>query len=334
MKQKIRILVALCLAAAMMLMTGCGEAVQEFLENENVQQAIEAAKVPAADALQKGIEVIGSYAEAAKQMDWEHIAEIAGLPASEMIDLVQSKALGYFEDAQEYLGADRPEYDGYYEDIIGNRAAMWVTAEDNGYHVEISWPATSDSVEFWSFDCAEDEPGKLSYTAGTHSRMVLDGISGEEILSEEESGTLSFSEGIAVWTRTGEEEPSCMFLIQNSDFPLEGIWEDLTSERAYMEITAANPEEGLYNIVIIWGDSAFESEVWTMTGIWDADSRSLIYNDCTRMTVTAADTTGENFLQNVQYTGGSGRLVFDGINLLWIDSADTTGAECIFSYGA
>ncbi len=338
MKKIIRILVALCLAAAMAFAAGCdaigGEAVQEFLENETVQKAIEAAKAPAQDAVQKGIEAISSYVDAAKGMDWEHIAELAGQPASEMLDLLQSKALGYFEDAQEYLGADRSGYDGYYEDIVGNRAAMWVAGENGSYHVDISWPVTNDSVECWSLNCTESESGTLTYTAGIHSKRILDGISDEEILSEEEAGTLRFAEGIAVWIREGEEEPSCLFLIQSEDHPIEGTWEDLDSERAYMEITANGSEADMYDIVIIWGDSAFESEVWTMTAKWDADSRSLIYDNCARMTVTAADAAGETFTQNVQYTGGTGRLVFDGVNLIWADDADTTGADCVFSFGA
>ena len=43
-----------------------------------VQQAIEAAKAPAQDAVQKGIEAISSYVSAAKDMDWNRIAELTG----------------------------------------------------------------------------------------------------------------------------------------------------------------------------------------------------------------------------------------------------------------
>ena len=338
MKQIIRFFTVLCLAAMMVLTAGCeavsGEAVQEFLGNETVQQVIEAAKAPAADAVQSGIAAISSYVDAAKDIDWNRIAELAGQPTSDILDLLQSKALGYLEDAQDYLGADRSGYGGYYEDILGNRAAMLITTKEDGtIHADITWPAAYDCVELWSFDCTEKESGTLLYSNGTHSMLALNGVSSEETVSTEESGTLRFSEGIAVWTREGDAEPSCLFLIQGSDYPIDGTWEDLSSERAYMEITKSDAADDLYDIIIIWGDSAFESEVWTMTAKWNPDSRSLIYNDCTRMTVTASDASGEQFEQDVHYTGGTGRLMFDGVNLLWIDDTDAAGSECIFSYG-
>lgn len=107
-----------------------------------------------------------------------------------------------------------------------------------------------------------------------------------------------------------------------------GVWADNVAGRATIEIQPAE-EEGRYAILISWGNSAFETYLWSMTAEPTADNE-LYYNDCTHTIVTFAEDGTEENTEEV-YTGGHGQLVLLSTNeIMWTDDIENAAENMLF----
>ena len=109
---------------------------------------------------------------------------------------------------------------------------------------------------------------------------------------------------------------------------LTGSWSDSFSQRAVMDITGG--KNGVYQIHVHWGSTAFESDNWTMTGTFDEAAGVLSYKDCTCSTVTL-DENGNNEKTVVKYKNGSGKFLYKNGELRWQADNDTDVNSCVFS---
>ncbi len=119
----------------------------------------------------------------------------------------------------------------------------------------------------------------------------------------------------------------------NDPVTWEGTRQDLTSKRATMEIVPL--DDGNYHVDIFWGSSAFETEIWSFTGVPGESvfgGGFLEYTDCVRKTV-ATDDAG-NITETVHYTDGAGELFATSpVNtILWFDYVDLAGLDAKFVF--
>lgn len=109
--------------------------------------------------------------------------------------------------------------------------------------------------------------------------------------------------------------------------PLEGQWEDLVSERAWMRIERG--PDGGYAVRVYWGSGIYEGDEWQMTGTFDPGTASLAYSDGSHCTYTYDD--GGNVVDVLtHYEGAAGVIRLDGENHLRFDSGDDSLSECRF----
>lgn len=114
---------------------------------------------------------------------------------------------------------------------------------------------------------------------------------------------------------------------QNPAMNIIGFYADKTSERATMNIAAL--EEDLADVTIMWANSAFETVEWMFTGVVDPDTFTVTYTGCEKRICTY-DEAGNETISSV-YTDGEGTLTFtDDGSVLWADSKENAGADCVF----
>ncbi len=101
-----------------------------------------------------------------------------------------------------------------------------------------------------------------------------------------------------------------------------GTWDDKYSERCHMNITQR--DDGDFDIEISWGNSAFSTTVWKMTGKFVSPTE-LTYADC------ECTDEGENGINEYYYTSGFGTIdIADDGYLYWHDYEEGAGDECFF----
>lgn len=116
---------------------------------------------------------------------------------------------------------------------------------------------------------------------------------------------------------------------QNPVMNLIGIYEDETSQRAWMQIMTDGDKGGV--VEIHWASSAFETTIWTFSGVFDTEDNTLPYENCVK-TDYIYDEDG-NETAEVLYENGTGRLtVNEDWSILWTDDVEDTGAECVFVF--
>ena len=105
----------------------------------------------------------------------------------------------------------------------------------------------------------------------------------------------------------------------------DGCYYDVISERAYAQVTGLGDDT--YAIEIHWSSSAFEDNVWTMTGIMTEDGL-LTYTDCV-LTLVVADEDG-NITETVADLTPEGFFIPLEDCLLWSGAAEESCQECMF----
>ena len=116
---------------------------------------------------------------------------------------------------------------------------------------------------------------------------------------------------------------------QNPAMNLVGYYQDKTSQRAHMFIDCLGMDSA--SVEIRWANSAFETVVWTFTGICDENDLSIEYTDCAQNVEQYAD-DGSVTVINV-YENGTGRLTVDSDwSILWQDDVENAGEGCVFEY--
>ena len=107
---------------------------------------------------------------------------------------------------------------------------------------------------------------------------------------------------------------------------LAGSWQDETSQRASLDITANDDSA---SFLVHWSSSASEFSQWEMTVTLSEDGL-LYYSDCTESAVTTAEDGTEN--TEILSTDGSGYFSLnteDG-KLYWDGAADESCRSCVF----
>lgn len=100
-------------------------------------------------------------------------------------------------------------------------------------------------------------------------------------------------------------------------YALVGDYADKVSQRATMNIKY-NKDKNEFDVVISWGNSAFETMQWDMTARDDGNVNFLSYNNCQCKTITYPDNGKE--VEKVVYKDKSGiLLVNEDMTITWID---------------
>ena len=112
---------------------------------------------------------------------------------------------------------------------------------------------------------------------------------------------------------------------------LGGVYAEDVAHRGSLTLTPLNATAA--KIVIDWPFSANQSGHWEMTGSYDAGTGALIYNDGV-LTEQTYDAQG-NPVDNMVYSGGSGRFAVSGSKLTWTDNNASAGVDpSVFTYAA
>lgn len=104
-------------------------------------------------------------------------------------------------------------------------------------------------------------------------------------------------------------------------------------DRANIFLSAEGDDEA--SAVVTWGSSASENSVWTMSGKFNAESRSFEYSDCTRINyvynedgdVESEDTVYENGKGSMKISSGE-----EGDELVWTDEEENAAEGMVFKY--
>ncbi|MBO2516524.1 MAG: hypothetical protein CW338_04490 [Clostridiales bacterium] len=115
----------------------------------------------------------------------------------------------------------------------------------------------------------------------------------------------------------------------NAVLNIAGPYQDRISERAMMDI-----EPGAGNtacIVISWGNGAYETWIWTMSGVYDAENGLIPYEDG----VLEIHSWDENDSETVTTVYGNGTGVFtvnEDWTITWQDDMENAGQDCVFEF--
>ncbi len=81
---------------------------------------------------------------------------------------------------------------------------------------------------------------------------------------------------------------------------------------------------------VTWGNSAAETEEWTMSGTFDPDTMRVNYSNCLHKTVVFDENGGSQ--EEIKYSQGMGRIQYVNENsLTWFDEQDNVAAAMTFT---
>lgn len=105
-------------------------------------------------------------------------------------------------------------------------------------------------------------------------------------------------------------------------------------DRARIEIMPKG--EDMADITVSWGSSAFEHTEWSMSGVFDTETLSVTYSDCTKKEIVydrESEEAEQTPQETIEYTGGTGAIHFgnDG-TLAWNDDQEQVAAGLVFEY--
>jgi len=106
-----------------------------------------------------------------------------------------------------------------------------------------------------------------------------------------------------------------------------GEWQDSWSQRAGM--TVAREGEG-FSVVIRWADSAFVTNEWRMTGVYEdvEDGRIACNGTCSYYYMEYSD--DGSVTEEAVYENGSAHITYVNGMLYWFDAQEGAGDECMF----
>ena len=109
---------------------------------------------------------------------------------------------------------------------------------------------------------------------------------------------------------------------------LVGAWAEKIAGRGVINITKS-PAQGVYKVEISWGNSAYETYLWSMTARADADG-SLRYEDCCHSIMTFSE-DGQQGKEEMVYDRGRGSFTLNSANeIMWQDEVEGAGANAVF----
>ena len=153
---------------------------------------------------------------------------------------------------------------------------------------------------------------------------------------EDESQT---EEEVTVAEETEPPEETTEATVDAEEYvSLAGEYQDEVSQRASATVIADTESQNL-NITVMWGSSAWESTMWTMTAT--KEGNKLVYSDCKRTEMIYSDDSDTEESDNGEFGGGAEETVVyenesgsfdiseDG-KLLWTGAPDPDCKDCIF----
>ena len=97
---------------------------------------------------------------------------------------------------------------------------------------------------------------------------------------------------------------------------IAGQWQDDSGQHVYLSITGS--PETIYDIAVNHTLSAARFEVWNLSGVWDAKSKQMTYQDASKRRVTK-NVEGDDDSSTI-FTNGKGYFALDGNRLRWHDN--------------
>ena len=145
-------------------------------------------------------------------------------------------------------------------------------------------------------------------------------------------------EQAAVEEETEPEDTSQVAASVDEIVALAGEYQDEVSQRASATVIADTESQNL-SITVMWGSSAWESTMWTMTAT--KEGNKLVYSDCKRTEMIYSDDTDEEGTGNDEVGGGAEETVVyengegsfeisDDGKLLWTGASDSECQGCVF----
>lgn len=99
------------------------------------------------------------------------------------------------------------------------------------------------------------------------------------------------------------------------------------SGRATATVDASDPDN--VSIRIVWSESADTTVVWRISGRYNEETETILYDGCVKKVLTYAD-DGETELEEVSYTDGSGAILFSYDGFTWDDYIENIAENMVF----
>ena len=99
------------------------------------------------------------------------------------------------------------------------------------------------------------------------------------------------------------------------------------SGRATATVDASDPDN--VSIRIVWSESADTTVVWRISGRYNEETETILYDGCVKKVLTYAD-DGETELEEVSYTDGSGAILFSYDGFTWSDYNENIAENMVF----
>ena len=191
----------------------------------------------------------------------------------------------------------------------GNVALFW-NAEANGGDHDITFVRTDGDAEYADFEKALNSS---IANAATDAEEASDQDAQSDATERAESSDSSIDEG------------------QN---PIMNFVGPYACGRASMMVEPSGANEA--NITITWGSSAAEAAEWSITGTFDPDTFTVNYSDAVK-TYLVFQEDGSIKTQEVEYSDGSGRIIFHDDNMLsctWENDNEPENGAMDFTWSA
>ena len=115
--------------------------------------------------------------------------------------------------------------------------------------------------------------------------------------------------------------------VVDSDALYEGRWEDSVSQRAWLRIDHNWNDD--YDVRVFWGSGLYEGTEWYMTGRFDPETLSLLYDNGSCYTCTY-DGNGNVTGVTTNYEGKTGIIFLDSSGNLLFLTSDNSLTGCKF----
>ena len=128
--------------------------------------------------------------------------------------------------------------------------------------------------------------------------------------------------------------PMCAMAAEDGQNPVMNFAGNYVCDRAKIEVMPKG--EDMADITVSWGNSAFDTAQWNMSGVFDTDTLTVAYSDCTMKTVVfdrEAEEADQSPEETVMYTDGTGSITFqENGTLSWNDDQDHIADGMVFEY--
>ena len=121
-------------------------------------------------------------------------------------------------------------------------------------------------------------------------------------------------------------------VLEDTQNPVMNFIGVYSAERPEILIEAEGSENG--KVTVTWGSSYREHSEWEMSGLFDSETKTITYDNCTRKNFVFRE-DGELESVETVYENGSGTIEFsdtDELSLIWNDDMEDAADELVFRY--